>query len=224
MNVELDKEGDSQIIAKKLKLETRLEFKLEKLPKGSACMRILKKLPSEITMSKLLFKEIWEMRPSEPSSVTCFGKKFFPKRLFQSYGESYNFSKENHIAKEIKHPYLRELLSWIKLDSGRDYNQILINWYSDGEAYICAHSDDECQLVKNSSIYSFSYGQERDFVVSSKGKNPEFVYRKKFKMIDNSLLIMEGDMQENFNHEVPKRSKNTCPFPRINITFRLFKK
>jgi alkylated DNA repair dioxygenase AlkB len=42
-------------------------------------------------------------------------------------------------------------------------------------------------------------------------------------MKNNSLIIMEGEMQKRYKHEVPKRSLSKAPLPRINITFRLFK-
>jgi alkylated DNA repair dioxygenase AlkB len=117
-----------------------------------------------------------------------------------------------------------DLLQWVKDHSGFDYNQVLVNWYQDGNHYIGPHSDDETQLVPGSSIYSFSFGQERDFVVTSKKGVLETPFHESFAMKDNSLLIMEGDMQKNFKHQVPKRATSKVPHPRINITFRLFKK
>jgi len=77
--------------------------------------------------------------------------------------------------------------------------------------------DDEPGLVKNSAIYSFSFGQARDFVVKSKDKT----FRKVFKMVDNSLIIMGGEMQKYYKHSVPKRSVKKCAKTRINMTMRL---
>ena len=64
--------------------------------------------------------------------------------------------------------YLKKILKWVNKHSGLSYKQILCNWYENGNHYIGPHSDDETQLVKNSAIYSFSFGQERDFVIKSK--------------------------------------------------------
>lgn len=100
----------------------------------------------------------------------------------------------------------------------KEYQQLLINWYQDGDHYIGPHSDDESQLVKNSAIYSFSFGQTRDFVIKSK----ELDYKMVLELTNNSLIIMGGEIQKYYTHQVPKRSIKKCPNRRINITSRLF--
>ena len=94
---------------------------------------------------------------------------------------------------------------------------MIINWYLDGNNHISAHSDDETQLVPKSSIYSFSFGATRDFVITSKKED----YRLALPLEHNACIIMGGEMQTYYKHAVPKRLK--VKEPRINVTMRLYK-
>lgn len=202
-------------------------FTLIKLPAENSDVRVLSKLPEELVLDKEGFNDLWSMIPEKPSSVVCFGKKFFTKRQFQSFGKDYHFSQETHEADPIEHPFLKKILKWVQEHSGKPFNQILVNWYCDGSASIGPHADDERQLEKGSSIYSFSFGQKRDFVITKKkgkgeGKKTS-TFRHSISMPDNSLIIMDGDTQKHFLHSVPPRSTKICPGKRINVTVRWFK-
>jgi alkylated DNA repair dioxygenase AlkB len=63
-------------------------------------------------------------------------------------------------------------------------------------------------------IASVSLGSERLFRL--RGKGGAVVYSK--LMPHGSLLIMAGNTQKHFKHEVPKDAGVT--YPRINLTFR----
>ena len=63
-------------------------------------------------------------------------------------------------------------------------------------------------------IASVSLGIERLFRL--KGKNGHVVFAE--RLPHGSLLIMAGQTQNNFKHEVPKEPAITQP--RINLTFR----
>ena len=103
------------------------------------------------------------------------------------------------------------------LYSGK-FNQLLINWYRDGNHYIGKHSDNESQIVKDSPIMSISLGSKREFIIRDK-KTSDIVLD--LEMVNNSYLIMCGEMQKNYTHEVPKDKKSKDR--RINITMRQFK-
>ena len=189
-----------------------------------------------------VFEEIWEMHPKERGTGKIFGKEVVFPRWQESYGKPYYFTGKLHECKPVdSHPYLVTILAYVnslykgiqktgyptllggegKKDGRVEYNQILINWYNDGNDYIGPHSDDESQLVKGSSVYSFSFGEERDFYVRHK-TNKE--YKLDLKMKDNTLVVMGGDMQKHFKHSVPKRVGKKNPLGRrINITMRAFK-
>lgn len=194
------------------------------------------KIPDNLLMNSELFKEIWDLHPTEKETIKIIGKDVKMPRYSQSYGQSYYYSGKKHPKKKIEHSYLKDLLDWVRAHSGKNYMQILVNWYdaSSGD-YIGPHSDDEKQIVPNSSIYSFSFGTERKFkihkkYVGSDGKKKTQIF-KTIPVKNNSLVIMEGEMQKEFKHSVPKmtirefeKAKNDeWKGRRINVTFRLFK-
>ena len=190
------------------------------LPHENCQITIIHKIPKEIKVDVGFFEELWNMHPKEKGLVKIYGKEFPTPRWHQSFGKSYYFSGVNHKAQLIENGYLLKILNWVQIHSGKkEYNQILMNWYEDGNQYIGLHSDDERQLEEGFSIYSFSFGQSRDFLVKAKDKS----FDKTIQMPDGSLIIMEGSMQKYYYHGVPKRSIKKCPGRRINITVRVFK-
>lgn len=188
------------------------------LPHGNSWYEVVTKIPDSILVSDVVFDELWDLHPSKFGEGMIFGKmRKFP-RWNLSYGQSYTFAGKVNTGNEIVHPYMKKLLSWVIKHSGKEYKQVLVNWYQDGNHYIGWHSDDEKQLVKNSPIYSFSFGQDRAFKIKSKDKT----VNKTLNMPNNSLIIMGGEMQKYYKHSVPKRALSKVSKRRINITFRLF--
>src|SRR3989338_9694986 len=143
------------------------------LPEGNSRLKILSTLHEGISMDKTLFEEIWNLHPEAHGKVRIAGKEIDVPRWQQAYGQSYYYTGMMHTALPLTHPYLIKLLEWVRSDSGKNYTQVLINWYQNGNHYIGSHSDDTSQLVPQSDIYSFSFGQRRDFVITSK-KDPHF--------------------------------------------------
>ena len=78
-----------------------------------------------------------------------------------------------------------------------------------------AMRDDEKALVQRATIASLSFGAERKFVFKHKA-NKTIVNT----FLENgSLLLMKGDTQKNWLHQLPKTKKIVTP--RISLTFRL---
>ncbi len=92
------------------------------------------------------------------------------------------------------------------------YNAVLCNLYRNGNDSMGLHSDDEPEM--GPVIASVSLGAERLFRLKRRGGGIVFSER----LPHGSLLIMAGDTQKNFKHEVPKEP--TVTRPRINLTFR----
>lgn len=92
------------------------------------------------------------------------------------------------------------------------YNAVLCNLYQDGSDSVGLHADKEPEM--GPVIASVSLGAERLFRL--KASNGAIVLAE--RLAHGSLLIMAGDTQRNFKHEVPKEPGITLP--RINLTFR----
>lgn len=193
------------------------QFKRHTMPNNS-WIKTYRVIPDEIQVNKEIFKSLVDLKPTERGKAVMYGKELDVPRWQKLYGPEYRFGGKTHKGQsEIDHPYIQKLLEWVRDDSGLPYTQIIINWYMTGKEYIGAHSDNEAPIVPNSPIYSFSFGATRDFVIKGKKSN----YRNVIHMYNNSLIIMGGEMQQHYKHEVPKRLK--IQDPRINITFRVFK-
>lgn len=220
----------------------------DKEPWNHSWVDNIPKLPEEIQVNAQLFEELWQIHPEKVGEVFVFGQFRDTPRWQQSFGKSYYFSGMYHQAWPLeKHEYLIRLQTWVrghaadndphrghaggeKKNPNWKFDQVLINWYADGKHYIGPHSDDESQLVPNSPIYSFSFGETRRFVIKikkqsmAKFKSFESDFPKSIVMKDNSCLVMGGQMQKHFTHEVPKvLSKKITVGRRINITFRCFR-
>lgn len=92
------------------------------------------------------------------------------------------------------------------------YNAVLCNLYRNGNDSVGLHADAEPEM--GPVIASVSLGAERLFRL--KGKNGGIAFAE--RLPHGSLLIMAGETQKNFRHEVPKEPDITLP--RINLTFR----
>lgn len=210
-----------QVLAEELDLNN---FNKIKLKEGNSWIIQYEQLSKYVC--NFDFDKIWNGHPSDFTTIKIMGKDTKTPRWSQNYGQDYFYSGIIHKAKPITIPFFQTLLNFVNFHSlyfkfrksNEEFKQILVNWYESGDHYIGPHSDSESQLVKNSPIYSFSFGNERDFVVKSKNNNERYV----FKMNNCSLLIMGGEMQKFYNHSVPKRKIKSNFTKRINVTFRLF--
>jgi alkylated DNA repair dioxygenase AlkB len=92
------------------------------------------------------------------------------------------------------------------------YNAVLCNLYRNGSDSVGLHADAEPEM--GPVIASVSLGAERLFRLRE--KNGKVAFSK--HVAHGSLLIMAGNTQRNFKHEVPKEP--SVVRPRINLTYR----
>ena len=92
------------------------------------------------------------------------------------------------------------------------YNAVLCNLYRNGNDSVGLHADAEPEM--GPVIASVSLGTERLFRLKSLHGSVVLAER----LPPGSLLIMAGETQKNFKHEVPKEAG--VEQPRINLTFR----
>lgn len=189
-------------------------------------------LPAELQLDDHLYGTLWDMRPHERHNIKLFGKTCTLPREQMVYGvDNYSYSGKVFPSQPI--PLLlqcyidwaNEFESELANKDGTDYipyNMVLVNWYKDGSDYIGAHRDDEAQIIPQTNVMTISFGAERTFRIRHAPKKGEATLDKvDYKVKSNSFLIMGGNFQEEFKHEIPKTKKILSS--RISITLRKFK-
>ena len=111
---------------------------------------------------------------------------------------------------------LLNLKEKVELSSNSKFNSCLLNLYFDGDDGMGWHSDNEKELIKNSTIASVSLGATRPFKFKHNSTGDQI----KITLESGSLLLMEGETQQFWKHALPKTKKSKTP--RVNLTFRLF--
>ena len=148
--------------------------------------------------------------------LVMFGKEITTKRKVAFYGDSlmsYTYSNKTKQALTWT-PLLMEIKQLATSYTGSNYNACLLNLYHDGEEGMGWHSDDEKEIIPNSSIASLSFGSERKFAIKHKATNQTH----SILLENGSLFEMLGSFQKHWLHSMPKSKKIIAP--RINLTFR----
>jgi len=169
------------------------------------------------------FDQAWEQKPTERGTLMMHGTRVTIPCWNQSFLRPYFFSGKLHPPAPMSEVFV-PLYEWSRsaFPSDHEFNQMLVNWYQDGNDYIGAHSDAERDILPDSSILSISFGQERTFRVRKKDASKTIV--TDILMPDRSFVVMGGAMQSGYTHEVPKVNgqKGQRMKRRINVTFRSF--
>lgn len=160
----------------------------------------------------ILFNKIaWEQ-----DQIIMFGKAITTKRKVAFYADqNIDYTYSNVKKKGLSWtPELLQIKSLIETHTGAYYNACLLNLYHNGDEGMGWHSDDEKEIITNSSIASLSIGAERKFAFKHK------LTKETVNLIleNGSLLEMKGPIQQHWWHSLPKTKKVQAP--RINLTFR----
>ena len=94
---------------------------------------------------------------------------------------------------------------------------MLLNLYRDGKDSISWHTDAEPELGINPVITSVNFGETRTFQL----RHIKTKKKIDIELTHGSLLIMQGELQHYWQHQVPKTNKIIGE--RINLTFRVIK-
>lgn len=165
---------------------------------------------------KLLLKTIeWQ-----EDSIKVFGKTYLQPRLTALYANNSNSYTYSNIT---MYPLmftddLLEIKSAIENEIGTTFTSCLANLYRNGQDSNGWHADNEKELGKQPIIASITFGAERIFHFKHKKDN---TLKTKILLNHGSLLIMKGDTQNNWLHQLPKTKKRIAE--RINLTFRIIK-
>lgn len=162
--------------------------------------------------NKMLENTAWAQYP-----ITIFGKTFLQPRLIAWQGDrgvEYTYSKttfqSNGWSSEVL--YIKE-----KLEESLNlhFNSVLLNLYRNGQDSMGWHSDNEKELGINPLIASVSLGACRQIQFRQTKDHSQKI---SLNLESGSLLLMQGNTQHHWQHQIPKTKK--VEMPRINLTFR----
>lgn len=170
--------------------------------------------------SKILFEKLLNEIPWQQDDITVFGKTHPQPRLtslFGNEGKPYSYS---NIVMQPHHwnPLLMFIKNEIEEVCSENFTTVLLNLYRDGKDSNGWHADNEKELGRNPVIASVSFGAERSFHLQH---NTITDAKLKITLENGSLLLMKGETQHFWKHQIPKTAKSIAP--RINLTFRIIK-
>jgi alkylated DNA repair dioxygenase AlkB len=174
----------------------------------------------DVEQSNLLFNRLINEVPWQQDEIELYGKRHQQPRLTALYGnEGKPYSYSNIVMQP--HPW-NSLLTYIKEEVERvcevTFTTVLLNLYRDGKDSNGWHADNERELGRNPIIASLSLGAERMFHLKHNDKTD---LRQRIVLENGSLLLMKGETQHFWKHQIPKTEKEIGK--RINLTFRIIK-
>jgi alkylated DNA repair dioxygenase AlkB len=161
------------------------------------------------TFARLKSGVVWQQEIAK-----IHGKEIPVPRLTAWFGEvAYRYSGVYHPAAPFP-SVVAPLRSLAEQLADASFNTVLLNQYRDGRDSVSWHADDEEVLGENPVIASLSFGEERRFHFRHKTTGD----RISVDLPHNSALIMSGETQHCWLHQIPKTARQVGP--RINLTFR----
>ena len=164
-----------------------------------------------------LFKVLQEGLAWQQEPIWMFGKQILQPRLTALYGDPKVRYGYSGIAMEAL-PFT-EVLEKIKVRlqefTNQEFTHVLCNFYRDGQDSMGWHRDNEPVLGRNPTIASLTFGATRSFQLRPYGKKEP---KLSLELSHGSLLLMGGESQHFWEHQLPKTKKVLAP--RINLTFR----
>ncbi|WP_312824387.1 alpha-ketoglutarate-dependent dioxygenase AlkB [Epilithonimonas sp.] len=172
----------------------------------------LSKQDADLLKNLLLKNTPWEQRTQK-----MYDKTVLTPRLTAWFSDNRssdldgNVSGANHWT-----PELLSLKERIEKEFGYHFNGVLLNLYRNNNDSVAWHRDKESRYGKRPVIASISLGETRNFDFRKKDHHQS---KYSLPLPHGSLLIMKGDLQENWEHRIAKSTKPMKE--RINLTFRL---
>ena len=154
----------------------------------------------------------------EPS-IVVHGKQCNQRRnvgFFSNKSEGYSYSRQIMKSQPLDNQIMINLLAKVNKTLDTTFNGILVNEYIDGTKIVGKHSDSETGLDKKRlSVAGIAYGATRIFRIRDI-KSGEIILDYEHESC--SLIVMDGDFQKEFTHEIPTQKK--VKESRISLTFR----
>ncbi|WP_291908326.1 alpha-ketoglutarate-dependent dioxygenase AlkB [Chitinophaga sp. CB10] len=169
------------------------------------------------TDSDRIFHQLITTINWKQESMRMYGREVLFPRLMAWYGDansSYSFSGNTFEPL----PWTAELIlirDRVAQAAGVTFNSVLLNYYRSGNDSMGWHADDEPELGSNPVIASVNLGATRRFMLRRRDNK---ALKYEIALEHGSLLLMKGELQHYWEHQVPKTARPVGP--RINLTFR----
>lgn len=185
------------------------------------------------------YQELFDLHPENRGKVILYNEEIQSSRWHRSYLEtpvrnpdhsktSYMYSGSDFYDDlSLPHPF-QPFLDFLNETQGNDpYNQVIVNWYANGNDYIAAHSD--CRLGMQTeaeiaiiTLCAHEDARELQFISKNlKNTKNNALYKKlSIETANGCIIKMHGDTQLKFRHKVPKAPQISGS--RISLTFRKF--
>jgi len=163
-----------------------------------------------------LLRELLHVVPWKQEHLRLYGRDIPFPRLTAWYGDPGAVYTYSGI---VNRPLpwigaLARLRDRLHVALGVRFNSALLNLYRTGSDGMGWHADDERELGERPLIASVSLGAARRFELRPVPKGES----RGLALEHGSLLVMSGDTQRSWKHQVPKEP--TVRAPRVNLTFR----
>lgn len=163
------------------------------------------------------FRSLKESIAWKQDDITVFGTTYKQPRLTALYGNNckpYAYSNITMTPKVFTDDLLH-IKNTIEAEIQHTFTTVLLNLYRNGNDSNGWHADNEKELGKNPVIASVSFGEVRPFYFKHRHIKEE---NHKLHLNHGSLLVMKGEMQHYWVHQIAKTKKLIGE--RINLTFR----
>lgn len=193
-------------------MQTTISLPIENLLPKEGCVTLYEDV-IDANFEDLCTSTQWKQEP-----ITLFGREVMQPRLTAWYGDK---GTEYRYSGLMNYPLswteaLLEIKRQVEKISDCTFNSVLLNRYRHGQDSMGWHQDNEMELGDKPTIASVSLGAGRQFQMQH--KFDKSLRRLNFELEHGSLLIMSGDTQRYWQHQVPKTKKDIGQ--RINLTFR----
>ena len=170
-----------------------------------------------VSLANTYFDDLFHHIPWRQDPITVFGKTHLQPRLTSLHAHTLDSYSSSGIVMtpQPMTQTLQCIENRIYQLCDESFTTVLLNLYRDGKDSNGWHADDEAELGKNPVIASLSLGAPRFFHLRH---NQDPKQRYKLLLEHGSLLLMGGETQHHWKHQVAKTAKKVGP--RINLTFR----
>lgn len=171
----------------------------------------------DTTTADELLRELLGAVPWKQEHLRLYGRAIPFPRLTAWYGDPGAVYTYSGIVNEPRAwtTGLARLRDRLLVALGVRFNSVLLNLYRTGSDGMGWHADDEPELGERPTIASVSLGAARRFELRLLPKGET----RALALEHGSLLVMSGDTQHCWKHQVPKET--TVRAPRVNVTFRV---